>query len=114
MFYSGISDESGQDIATQIKAHQELGWNHMELRLVDGENLTLIDDAKFEAVYGAVTEAGMRVSCFSSAIANWARPITCDSSIDIEDLERCNSADETFWYGIYSGNELSKRSGQSD
>lgn len=87
MFYSGISDESGQDIATQIKAHQELGWEYMELRLVDGENLTLIDDAKFDAVYGAVTEAGMRVSCFSSAIANWARPITCDPSIDIEDLK---------------------------
>ena len=88
MFYSGISDESGQDIATQIKAHQELGWDHLELRLVDGTNLTLLDDAKFDAVYGAVTEAGMRVSCFSSAIANWARPISCDFAIDENDLKQ--------------------------
>jgi sugar phosphate isomerase/epimerase len=88
MFFSGISDESGQNIATQIKAHRELGWNHLELRLVDGVNLTQLNDAAFDAVYGAVTEAGMQVSCFASAIANWARPISCDPSVDVEDLKR--------------------------
>lgn len=88
MFYSGISDESGQDITTQIKAHRELGWSHLELRLVDGVNLTQVDDAKFDAIYGAVTEAGMGVSCFSSAIANWARPISGDFKIDEDDLKQ--------------------------
>ena len=88
MFYSGISDEAGKDIATQIKAHQELGWNHLELRGINDVNLTQLDDASFDAVYGAVTEAGMSVSCFASAIANWARPITCDPAVDEEDLKR--------------------------
>jgi sugar phosphate isomerase/epimerase len=88
MFYSGISDESGQDIATQIKAHQELGWDHLELRMIEGENLTQLEEAKFDAVYGAVTDAGMKVSCFASAVANWARPISCDPTIDEEDLKR--------------------------
>lgn len=88
MFFSGISDESGQGIATQIKAHRELGWDHLELRLVDGVNLTQLDDAAFDAVYGAVTEAGMKVSCFASAIANWARPISSDPAVDEEDLTR--------------------------
>jgi len=88
MFFSGITDESGQGIATQIKAHRELGWSHLELRLVDGVNLTQLDDAAFDAVYGAVTEAGMKVSCFASAIANWARPISSDPAIDEEDLRR--------------------------
>ncbi len=88
MFYSGISDEAGQDIATQIKAHRELGWQHLELRMIDGTNLTQLDDAAFDAVYGAVTDAGMTVSCFASAIANWARPITCDPAIDMEDLKQ--------------------------
>ena len=88
MFFSGISDEAGPAIETQIKAHQELGWNHMELRLVDGQNLTLLADEAFDAVYDSVTAAGMQVSCFGSAIANWARPITCDPNIDIEDLRR--------------------------
>ncbi len=86
MFFSGISDEAGQAIETQTRAHRELGWTHMELRCVDGVNLTLLPDDKFDAVYGAVTEAGMSVSCFSSAVANWARPITCDPQVDIDDL----------------------------
>ncbi|MBW7863868.1 MAG: sugar phosphate isomerase/epimerase [Candidatus Hydrogenedentes bacterium] len=87
MFYSGICDESGPDIATQIQAHRELGWEHMELRAIEGTNLTLLPEEKFDAVYGAVTEAGMKVSCFASAIANWARPITTDFSVDVEDLK---------------------------
>jgi sugar phosphate isomerase/epimerase len=88
MFYSGISDEAGQVIEKQIQAHKELGWDHLELRMVDGTNLTALSDEAFAAVYGKVTAAGMKVSCFSSAIANWARPITCDVNIDIEDLKR--------------------------
>ncbi len=88
MYYSGISDEAGQDIDTQIRAHRELGWNHLELRLVDGVNITQVSDEKFDEIYGKVSDAGMRVSCFGSAIANWARPITCDPAIDVEDLRR--------------------------
>ncbi len=87
MFYSGISDEAGQGIETQIKAHQELGWKHLELRMVDGQNITQISDEQFDDVYAKVTEAGMEVSCFGSAVANWARPITCDAQIDLDDLE---------------------------
>ena len=86
MFFSGISDEAGKDIATQIRAHQELGWKHLELRGISGTNLTQLSDADFDAVYGAVTDAGMGVSCFASAIANWARPITSDFAVDEADL----------------------------
>lgn len=88
MFYSGIADEAGASIDVQIQAHKELGWDHIELRLVDGTNLTMVSEEKFDEVYRKVTEAGMQVSCFGSAIANWARPITCDPRIDIEDLRR--------------------------
>ena len=88
MFFSGISDEAGQAIDTQIKAHRELGWTHLELRMVDGQNITALSDEKFDEVYRKVCDAGMSVSCFGSAIANWARPITCDASIDVEDLKR--------------------------
>ncbi len=44
MFFSGISDEAGQAIDTQIKAHRELGWEYLELRLIDGTNLTELSD----------------------------------------------------------------------
>jgi len=88
MFFSGIGDEAGQPIGTQIKAHRELGWEHIELRMVDGTNITQLDDRAFGDVYEAVTDAGLQVSCFGSAIANWARPITCDAQIDRDDLKR--------------------------
>ena len=88
MFFSGIADEAGQDIATQIRAHRDLGWVHIELRLVEGENVTALGDDAFDRVFDAVTEAELQVSCFGSAIANWARPITCDVQIDREDLAR--------------------------
>ncbi|MCC6155711.1 MAG: sugar phosphate isomerase/epimerase [Candidatus Hydrogenedentes bacterium] len=88
MFYSGISDEAGKSIDAQIAAHQELGWEHLELRLVNGTNFTMVSDELFEEVVEKVGAAGMMVSCFGSAIANWARPITCDANIDIDDLAR--------------------------
>ncbi|HOZ48855.1 MAG TPA: sugar phosphate isomerase/epimerase [Candidatus Hydrogenedentes bacterium] len=88
MYFTGISDEAGRAIDTQIRAHNELGWSHLELRMIDDDNLTAVSDEKFDEVYDKVTAAGMEVSCFGSAIANWARPITCDPAIDIEDLKR--------------------------
>ena len=88
MFFSGISDEAGQSIDVQIKAHRELGWKHLELRMIDGQNLTAISEEEFSEVRRKIEAAGMKVSCFASAIANWARPITCDPSIDVEDLKR--------------------------
>jgi sugar phosphate isomerase/epimerase len=88
MFYSGIADEAGKDINTQIRAHKELGWNHIELRMVGDSNITQLDDASFDDVKNKLNEAGIVCSCFGSAIANWARPITCDPQIDIDDLKR--------------------------
>ncbi len=88
MFYSGISDEAGKSIDRQIQAHDELGWDYLELRMVDGENFTAVSDAKFDEVCEKLAAANKKVSCFGSAIANWARPITCDAQIDIDDLKQ--------------------------
>ncbi|MHB9110377.1 MAG: sugar phosphate isomerase/epimerase family protein [Armatimonadota bacterium] len=87
MFFSGISDEAGSSIAKQIAAHKELGWDSLELRLIDGTNLTLIDDAAFEKVFEAVTAAGMTVCCFASALGNWSRPVRGDFELDINELK---------------------------
>jgi sugar phosphate isomerase/epimerase len=88
MKFTGISDEAGKSIEIQIKAHKELGWEYMELRNVDNENLTMMSDEKFEFVYKKVTEAGMKVSCFASCIANWATKISDDFKKDYEELKR--------------------------
>ena len=88
MYFSGIADEAGKDIATQIRAHRELGWNHIELRMIDGNNVTAMPDDAFDSACEKLAAAAIQVSCFGSAIANWARPITCDPHIDISDLTR--------------------------
>ncbi len=88
MFFSGIADEAGKPIERQVEAHKELGWTHIELRTVDGVNVTDLPDDAFEKVYAAVSEAGLQVSCFASQLANWARPISGDFSLDKDELRR--------------------------
>ncbi len=87
-FISGISDEAARDIDGQIKAHQQLGWKHIEIRNIEGTNLTDISDEQFKTVQGKLEAAGMQVSCFASQLANWSRPISGDFVIDKEELER--------------------------
>lgn len=89
MIITGISDEAGKDIKTQIKAHKELGWNALELRLHNGVNASTTDftDEMFDEVRAALDEAEMTVTGFSSAIGNWSRGIRGDFSIDVEDLK---------------------------
>ena len=72
---TGFADEAAPDIAGQIRATQELGWNNIEARAVNGTNLHDLGDAEFDAVYGALADAGIHVNCFGSAIANWARDL---------------------------------------
>ena len=52
MFFTGIADEAGDDIQTQIKAHKELGWKHIELRNISGVSLTDLCDRNFDEVVG--------------------------------------------------------------
>ena len=91
LILSGIADEAGKDIETQIRAHRELGWNHIELRLVNGKNIAgELSDAEFEEVLRRVEEESMQVTALASRIGNWSRHIKDDFAIDINDLK--NSA----------------------
>ena len=89
MYISGIADEAGQPLETQIKAHHELGLKHIEVRMVDNQSFTQMDDAAFTAVFDRLSAAGLQISCYGSSIANWSRPITDDFKADVEELERC-------------------------
>jgi sugar phosphate isomerase/epimerase len=88
MFFSGIADEAGDDIGTQVKAQQELGWKHIELRNVSGVSLTDLCDRTFEEVLEKVTDVGLAISCFGAQLCNWARPITKHPDIDRHELAR--------------------------
>lgn len=88
MEFSGISDEAGRDIETQVRAHTTLGWGLIELRNVDGKCVTDATDADFDRILGCVVDAGLQVSCVSSQIGNWSRMITGDFEIDLAELRR--------------------------
>ncbi len=89
MIITGISDEAGKDILTQIKAHKQLGWTALELRLHNGMNASTTDfpDKEFDVVRKALEENSMSVTGFGSAIGNWSRPIRGDFQLDIDDLK---------------------------
>jgi sugar phosphate isomerase/epimerase len=86
--FSGIADEAGKSLATQIRAHRELGWKYIEIRNVDGEQLTDLPDDKFETIVAQLADADLQVSAFASGIANWATKITDDFHLSVHTLER--------------------------
>lgn len=85
---TGIADEAAPDMDTQIKVHQELGWNEIELRQVDKKNVTFqLTDDEFAAVADKIEAAGLTVTGFAAAIGNWSRPINGDFQLDLDELK---------------------------
>jgi sugar phosphate isomerase/epimerase len=72
---SGFADEASSDLEIQIRATRELGWKNIEMRNVQvpgfpSANLHDIPEEAFSQVVARLGEAGVRVHCFGSAIAN--------------------------------------------
>jgi sugar phosphate isomerase/epimerase len=80
---TGFADEASKGIDGQIKATKDLGWKYIESRGIDGKNIHDLPDADFDRVAGKLQDAGVRINCFGSAIANWGKQITepMDSSL---------------------------------
>lgn len=88
MRLSGIADEAGKAIESQVEAHKKLGWTLIEPRTVGTANFSRIPDDEFDLACAKLRDAGIDVSCFASEIANWARKISGDFNMDAEDLKR--------------------------
>ncbi len=93
MHFTGFADEAAADIDVQIAVTKELGWSHIEMRnvSVDGskpQNLHDIPDALFERVAEKLEAAGVRVDCFGSTIANWARSVLDPFDLTLAEVER--------------------------
>ncbi len=94
MILTGIADEAGVELDTQIKATRELGWKYIEMRAVEVPgfpkgNFHDIPEKAFETAAGRLQEAGLSVYCFGSAIANWSKKITDPFQITLEEINRC-------------------------
>ncbi|MCD4824910.1 MAG: sugar phosphate isomerase/epimerase [Phycisphaerae bacterium] len=88
MYLTGFADEAGKDIDTQIRATLELGWTDIESRNIGGANIHDIPDEQFDEVCRKLDAAGVRVNCFGSAIANWAKQITDPFDITVKEIRR--------------------------
>jgi sugar phosphate isomerase/epimerase len=94
MILTGIGDEAGVRLDTQIKAAQELGWKCLELRAVEvpgfaKANFHDIPDKAFDIAVESLGEAGINAYCFGSAIANWSKKISDPFDITLEEVKRC-------------------------
>lgn len=78
MKLTGFADEAAKDLATQIKATQELGWNYISARGIDGKNIHDLSDAEFNTAEAQLNDAGIRIAEFGSLIGTWAKSITTD------------------------------------
>ena len=88
MYLTGFADEASQDLATQIRATKELGWNAIECRNIGGVNIHDLDDAAFEAACDLLQGSGVDVNCFGSTIANWGKNIEDPFEITLDEIDR--------------------------
>jgi len=86
---SGFTDEVSDDLDLQIKALKTLDWNHIDLRSVNGKNVSSLSDAEFDQVHQRLTENNIEIACFGSTIANWGR--NPRDSFDLDMAEMRNS-----------------------
>ncbi|MFE9422640.1 sugar phosphate isomerase/epimerase family protein [Kitasatospora sp. NPDC006697] len=91
--YCGITDEAAPELAGQLAAARELGWQAIELRTVDGQPLELLNGPAFARAAARIAEAGLRVPVVASRIGGWARPVSCDLDQELAELavlaDRC-------------------------
>ena len=94
MILTGIGDEAGNTIDAQIRAAQELGWKHLEMRGVEvpgfpKANFHDIPDKAFEMALGRLVEADVSVYCFGSTIMNWAKNVNTPFEVTLDEVTRC-------------------------
>lgn len=87
MFLTGFTDEACEDIAGQIAVTKELGWSNIELRNADGKMLGTMTDEEFDKAYEALSEAGVHINCYGSAVANWSRHPRSDEDFEASKKE---------------------------
>ncbi|MEE4194057.1 MAG: sugar phosphate isomerase/epimerase family protein [Anaerolineae bacterium] len=65
---SGFADEASGDFAQQIKAHQQLGWEYLDIRTIEGVKAEDLSIEKHQVLKRMLNDAGMQVSSIGSAM----------------------------------------------
>ncbi|MCB1066145.1 MAG: sugar phosphate isomerase/epimerase [Verrucomicrobiae bacterium] len=86
--FTGFADEAEKCLEGQISTLKESGWSAIELRLLDGRNVCDQSDDDWARTWEKLQAEGIQIVGFGGQIGNWARPITSEFHIDIEELKR--------------------------
>ena len=94
MILTGIGDEAGNSLDSQIQATRELGWQHLEARSVElpgfpKANLHDLPDPAFDLALDKLNAAGVKVYCFGSTVMNWAKRVTDPFEVTRAEVARC-------------------------
>lgn len=88
MRLSGFADEAADDVEGQIRATRMLGWPCIEARSINRVNIHDLPESDFDDVRRKLDEAGIRINCFGSTIANWSKSIEEPFSETLAVVER--------------------------
>src|SRR2546426_12279406 len=93
MILTGIGDEGGNRLESQIQATKELGWGYIEMRGVEvpgfkKANLHDLPDEAFAIVERALQENGVGIYCFGSTIMNWAKTVETPFDVTLAEVRR--------------------------
>ncbi len=91
---SGFSDEYAPAFDEQIEGLQKLGMKYLELRFVDGVNVSELTDEQVQTVYDKLQKAGISVSSIGSPIGKIQ--IDEDFVAHLKKAERVFSIAKTF------------------
>ena len=91
LYLSGFTDEAADDIGGQIRALKTLGWKCFEARSINGVNIHDLDESAFKETCAAMEEAGIKINCFGSTIANWGSPVDGDFAATMAAVKRAVS-----------------------
>ena len=94
MILTGIGDEAGNRLDSQIQATRELGWQHLEARNLElpgfpKANLHDLPDSAFDLAVDRLNAAGVRVYCFGSTVMNWAKRVADPFDLTLAEVARC-------------------------
>ncbi len=93
MIYTGIGDEAGLSLASQITATRDLGWRHLEMRSVtvdgcDKANFHDLPAPAFDVATRQLDAAGVGVYCFGSTIMNWSKRVDDPFQLTLAEVNR--------------------------
>jgi sugar phosphate isomerase/epimerase len=86
--FTGFPDEAEKSLVDQISTLKEVGWSAIELRLIGGSNVCDQTDDEWRQTREALQSASIEVVGFGGQIGNWARPITTDFQVDLDEIRR--------------------------